>query len=445
MIERWLIVNWWEISLVPVVIAAILALMAAVRFGANRFRIAPELQRKIIHVAVGSSALFFPLVFSSPLPVFILTAAAIGVMLTMRRRSANAGGLGSVLHAVERRSYGEIYLALSIAFLFFRSDAAPVLYVLPLAVITLSDTASALVGTAYGRMRFLVEDGTKSYEGVIAFFMVTWICAMIALLMLSDAGRPNIVVLSFLIAAFCALVEADSWRGLDNLLVPVGAHLLLYRHLHSDPVALLIIAVSFVLGLIVAIRFGAMFGLTRQAARSYAIMLFLTVTVVHPVHAILPLATILAHMAARKWCASRSTTPDLDFLAAATGVGLIWLLAGEAIGASVLYLFGMSFIGAAIVFAVLAAKGDMAPQWLRFLPLPMAAGLFAISAVIEQLGGMSFDAHIPIWPVVAASYLLCGTSAMVWPGWFATFRSPKAFGLAMIVPIMLFVREGVFA
>ena len=40
------------------------------------------------------------------------------------------------------------------------------LYVLPILVITLSDTASALVGTSYGRGAFAVEDGSKSIEGV---------------------------------------------------------------------------------------------------------------------------------------------------------------------------------------------------------------------------------------------------------------------------------------
>lgn len=443
MSERWLIIDWWEIALVPAVIAAILALMVTVRLAATHFGIAPELQRKIIHVAVGSSALFFPLVFSSPLPVFILTACAIAVMLFMRSSAPAAEAIGSVLHAVERRSYGEIYLALSIAFLFFRSEAQPVLYVLPLLVITLSDTASALVGTAYGRMRFLVEDGTKSYEGVIAFFMVTWICAMIALLILSDTPRLNVVVLSFLIAAFCALVEADSWRGLDNLLVPVGAHLLLYRHLGSDPATLLIYGIGFMAGLFIAMRCGALLGLTRQAARSYAIMLFLTVTVVHPVHAILPLATIFTHVAARKWSPSRSATPDLDFLAAATGVGLIWLLAGEAIGGSVLYFFGMSFIGAAIVFVGLASQGEGAPWTLRYLPAPLAFILFGVCSLIERQGAMPGDVHIPVWPVVLASYGLCWALAIGLPGWFASFRSPKAFLAAMIIPATLYISKGI--
>jgi phytol kinase len=444
LIEKWLIVNNWEISLVPFVIAAILALMALVRFFAGRFDVAPELQRKIIHVAVGLSALVFPLLFSSPVPVFLLTALAIAVMLNMRGKVTKTEGLGSVLHSVGRKSFGEIYLALSVAFLFFRSESQPVLYVLPLLVITLSDTASALVGTAYGRMRFLVEDGSKSYEGVIAFFMVTWICSMIVLLLLSDTARLNVVVISFLIAAFCALVEADSWRGLDNLLVPVGAHLLLSRHLNSDPVMLLIIAIIFTAALIAAIRCAGLLGLTRQAARSYAIMLFLTITVVHPVHAILPLATVVTHMAARKWNPSRSKTPDLDFLAAATGIGLIWLLAGESIGGTVLYLFGTTFVGAAIIFSVIAAKVNHAPFYIRYLPLPLSIVLFAVITMMQHNGAMWSDTHIPSWHVFSASCLLCAGLAIFFPTWFSSFRSPKVFLVAMIIPVILFVSEGVF-
>jgi hypothetical protein len=66
-----------------------------------------------------------------------------------------------------------------------------------------------------------------------------------------------VIVLSFLIAGFCALVEADSWRGLDNLFVPIGAHLLLARHLGTDPIALLFVAICFVAAVFVAIRFSS--------------------------------------------------------------------------------------------------------------------------------------------------------------------------------------------
>ena len=73
------------------------------------------------------------------------------------------------------------------------------------------------------------------------FFLVTWIVAMVLLLLMTDIGRVNVVLLSLAVAAFGALVEADSWRGFDNLFVPVGIHLFLARHLETEPLALLLL------------------------------------------------------------------------------------------------------------------------------------------------------------------------------------------------------------
>lgn len=444
MSEKWLIINWLEISLVPFVIIGILALMSLVRYLANKFGLSPELQRKIIHVAVGISSLFFLLFFTSPIPVFILIACAIFVMLAMRRGKAKAQGIGSVLHAVSRPSYGEIYLALSVAFLFFRSDASPVLYVLPLLIITLSDTASALVGTAYGKMRFAVVEGTKSVEGVVAFFMVTWICSMIVLLLMSDTERLNVILLSFLIAAFCALVEADSWRGLDNLFVPIGAHLLLERHLGSDPVSLLLITLVFTGVVLLVIKYGKAFNIKSHAIRSYSVMLFLLLSVTHPINAVLPVIAILAHIVATKFNPDKSKTPDLDLLAAATGVGLIWLLAGETIELTVINLFNMTFAGLAVIFATLASRGAGLTKNRAYLLLPFSLCVIAICTAVAHQNPIISLWYDPAWPPITLTVIVSFVLAYFKSDWFSKWRCPKSFGIALIIPTTLFFANGVF-
>lgn len=442
MTERWLIINWFEIGLVPFVIVGILLLMFTVRFFAQKFDLSSELQRKIVHVAVGIASLFFPLIFSSPLPVLILIATAIMVMLVMRRGRTKQQGIGSVLHSVSRPSYGEIYLALAVAFLFFRSEANAVLYVLPLLVITLSDTASALVGTTYGRIRFAVEEGTKSIEGVVAFFMVTWISAMIVLLLMSDAGRINVILLSFLIAAFCALVEADSWRGLDNIFVPIGAHLLLQRYVDTAPSLLLFAAIVFVGFIFLSTRFSGALGITKHEARSRTILIFLILTVTHPVNAVLPFCAILAHTLACRMnpCASRS--PVLDLVAASAAVGLLSLLAGEAIDKTTITLFNLAFAGAAVIYLTLALAAMPKDSPLRHSLLPVAAALVAACSIVAHFNDGEALWYDPIWPPILISVFLSAYFAWSKPEWFKRWRNPKAFGIALIVPTVLFVVDG---
>ena len=237
-----------EIALVVVSLIVLAAVMTGVSWLGSRFSWRPELARKGVHVATGTYATFLPFMFGEVWPVLLLIGMAATAMLVLRLPHLANAGLGSTLHGVARQSYGELLLAAAIGVVFALSIGNPVLYVLPMAVLTLSDAAAALVGTRYGRKFFEVEAGTKSAEGVAAFFLVTWIVAMVVLLLLSDVGRGNVILLSVIIAAFGAMVEADSWHGLDNLFVPVGIYLFLAGHIATPPQDLLVLAATFALG-----------------------------------------------------------------------------------------------------------------------------------------------------------------------------------------------------
>ena len=87
------------------------------------------------------------------------------------------------------------------------------------------------------------------------FFLVTWILAMVLLLLMTDIDRGKVVLLSVMIAAFGALVEADSWRGFDNLFVPIGIHLLLANNLATEPLQLGLLAAAFIATLVFILAF----------------------------------------------------------------------------------------------------------------------------------------------------------------------------------------------
>jgi phytol kinase len=422
---------------IAAVIAGVLALMLVVRLVAGRLGINPEGKRKLIHVATGLASLSFPFLFDNPLPVLVLMSLAIALMLLLRL--PQAAGLGAVLHDVKRPSWGEIYLALAIIIVFFHARGDAVSYVLPMLVITLSDTASALIGTSYGRRRFAVEDGTKSWEGVIAFFVVTVVVAMVTLLLLSDAPRPNVIILSLLIAAFCALVEADSWQGLDNLFVPVGAHLLLVQHIGSDPVTLIAEGFVFLVFLGTMRGFADALGISARAARGYAILLFLVISSVSLHNAILPMSAIIAQLLARTIRPGQSPRPDLNLLAVSAICALGWLVLGELADRSVVALFGLSFAAAGMGFLALATIG-----WWRLLLVPAAAAIAALTLWVAAANLPYSRFFMASWPMVLLAFALPVGWALLRPAWFGTHRSAKIFAPAVLVPLALFI-QGVTA
>lgn len=409
-------------------IAAILALMFLVRRIAGRFGLSPELQRKIVHVLTGLYALTLPFLFKDLWPVFLLCALSIATMLALRHARFAKDGLSSVLHAVKRPSYGEIYLSLSVALLFFRSQGMPVLYVLPILILTLSDAAAALVGSAYGKKRYLIADGVKSLEGTVACFIVTWLVALITLMLMTEIPEINVIVLSFLIAAFATLIEADSWRGLDNLFVPIGVHLLLATHLNSSPATLLLLTGVFIAATVAILAAAPYLKLTPHAARVVIALIFLISTYSTVTTAILPLLAVAAHLVARARRPGDSEFPDLDFLSAAALVSLAWLFVGELSGRSTVNFYSLTFgLVAAGLFA-LALSGAS-----RFLVLPAALGVMTLIYWVTSNGTPL------VWPVIVISVAAVSAIALMTPTHFDRQRALKIFALSLIAPLILFI------
>jgi phytol kinase len=429
------------LGLIVFSIALLLGAMAAVKLLARRFELAPELQRKLVHVSTGLYALTLPLTFRDRWPVVVLILASIAVMLALRLPLFARSGLASTLHAVERKSYGEIYLSCAVGFLFFQSQDQPILYVLPILTLTLSDAAAALVGTSYGRKRFPVEGGVKSVEGVVAFFVVTWLLAMILLLAMTDAPRLSVIALGLLVAAFGALVEADSWRGLDNLFVPLSLYFLLAGNLNA-PVADLALLTGLFIGAIAAMRLAApLLKLSHHAARGYTILIFLVCSISHARDAILPVVAIFVHLLARRFRPCRSAYPDLDLLATIAGISLFWLFVGRYFQHSAIDLFDLTFAAMAAAFLALALDGS----W-RWLAIP---AFVALMAGVVWLAGLNPSDEIAwhglLWPWIVATLALSFAVPLLRPGWFDRFRSPRVLATAAALPFVLFIAKGVFA
>jgi phytol kinase len=135
---------------------------------------------------------------------------------------------------------------MSVGLLTVLSRGDKILYVVPMLILTLADAIAALVGIAYGRIRYLTTDGLKSAEGSIAFLVMAFLSVHVPLLLFTDIGRAQTLLISALIAILSMLIEAISARGLDNLLIPLGAFafLRLYENATVHALALRLIAAS---------------------------------------------------------------------------------------------------------------------------------------------------------------------------------------------------------
>ncbi len=181
----------------------------------------PELSRKIVHITMGVVALTFPWLFENKLSVILLAVFASVALLALRVNKTLRSGFGSPILGINRKSYGEIYFAASIAAVYALHDNIAE-YLIPILVLTFADSVAALVGTSYGKHNMARGiESAKSGEGSIMFFIVAFICTLVPLQLMTSVGRMEVLLISFLIGLLAAMIEAVSANGIDNLLLPL--------------------------------------------------------------------------------------------------------------------------------------------------------------------------------------------------------------------------------
>lgn len=207
----------------------------------------PELLRKLLHVGMGLVTLALPWLFDRAWPVLVLCGLSVILLVSLRSVARLRASVGQVVSGVSRFSLGEIYFPLAVVtlwLLYLNTPPEPASrrllgYVIPLLLLAISDAVAALIGVAYGRWRYTTPDGMKSIEGSFAFFLSSFICIHVPLLLMTDRGRTETLLIALLLAWLATMFEAIAWSGLDNLILPLVAHLLLLIYWDQSADALL--------------------------------------------------------------------------------------------------------------------------------------------------------------------------------------------------------------
>ena len=422
-----------QIAIAFASVAVLLGLMAVVKQLASARDISPEVQRKLVHIGTGLYALTLPWLFSDDWPVYMLIGLTLLVMGVLRMPAFAKGGIGETLHGVERQSYGDFLLALAVGTVFLLADGRMILYVLPIATLTLADAAAALTGSRYGRKFFQVEEGQKSIEGSVTFFAITFMISMICLLLLSDVSRPNVILLSVMVAAFGTLVEADSWRGFDNFFLPAGLMIFLESHMNSPWPELVLLMGLFLLAILLFLQLAPRLGISPHAARVYVISTFLLISVTALQNTVLPLLVFVVHAFAHRTNPCKAAWPELDIVAAIALASFAWLAVGLVMDANALMFYGLLSVGLCVGLVALVAA--QSPLVVRVgLAILTGFGLYELYSML-----MLFNPAHVLWPgdmritgiLTIVFMAVCAGSR---PIFFETHRAAKLTVLALLVP-----------
>ena len=189
--------------------------------------IVQELKRKALHISVGLTALSFPLFLNEPWMIITALGLVVAWLMAVRQIPALRQHFGTVLHDVRRESLGEIYFAFSIAGLMLLTQHEPILFVIPILILALADAFAAIVGKIFpiGPLAGIARG--KTAAGCTAFFLVAFIVSFWSLVALADLQTAHALMVATGLALTTCVAEAISRRGIDNLVVPAVAYLIL--------------------------------------------------------------------------------------------------------------------------------------------------------------------------------------------------------------------------
>lgn len=174
---------------------------------------------------------------------------------------------------VSRSSRGSEYYPLAVFLVFVLAGDDYWRYLASLLVLGIADAFAALVGGEYGRIRYSVEEESKSLEGSLVFLVVAYLAIQIPMLLLTDLPPQTIVLSSLLVALVVTGFEAISLRGADNLFVPIATCVILGK-ITTKPVPEIVFQNASLVGLCTVIGFGARRFPALNVGATIAVLLF---------------------------------------------------------------------------------------------------------------------------------------------------------------------------
>ncbi len=211
-----------------------LSLLALAERLYRRYPQRAEALRKFIHITTGVAVLPAPWLFTSWLPIFIITA-----FFALANWWAIQSGKLKSIHGVSRASLGTFYYPLSYALLlllFWERNA--MILSIAFALMAFGDAIAGIIAGKVKQRKILpLPWDKKSLQGSAAMFVTSTLLVAIGLALFRhehNLSFSNGVLISLTIGLLATAAETLSYRGSDNLTVPLLAALGLYVVLRPE-------------------------------------------------------------------------------------------------------------------------------------------------------------------------------------------------------------------
>jgi phytol kinase len=194
----------------------------------RRLGLKGEITRKFVHFTATLSTIPFPYLFDNKWIVLALVIYFLVLLILSHHRKQ----LRSI-HDIERASYGTYLLpvALYLVFLLSLHYENKFFFILPILVLAICDPIAGILGLnmqSYNHnIKVFNKKLKKTWLGSSSFLVSCFLTSIIALYFNRMVFDAKTFWLALSIAVVSTLAELISWKGSDNLFIPLSVLLML--------------------------------------------------------------------------------------------------------------------------------------------------------------------------------------------------------------------------
>mgnify|MGYP001320664535 FL=1 len=183
----------------------------------------PEVNRKLVHVLVGSMALTSPFIFVSNIPPTILGLIFLLINLFAIKTKFLEG-----IHSTKRKTYGTVYFPLAYVLLCIFWWDRQITFQISLLILTFADTTAALIGENFESPHlFQPWRDKKSIQGSLGMGIISILLTYFGTMLYRNLSGIDplefnfLFPLCFIVGLISTFAEMLSDSGSDNLSVPI--------------------------------------------------------------------------------------------------------------------------------------------------------------------------------------------------------------------------------
>jgi len=219
-----------QIALTFIFLVAFIMLLTFTELTYRRLGLKGEITRKFAHFTATLSTITFPYLFTDHWYVLVLAVFFFALLFFSRH-----GTQLKSIHDIDRKSVGSYMLpaAIYLTFLIYLKTGAheKLLFVLPIMVLAICDPVAGILGLNFQdyNHRIIIFGRTlkKTYLGSGSFLVSSFIISIFALYFNRMIFDLKTFWLALGIAVVSTLAELFSWRGTDNLFIPISVLIML--------------------------------------------------------------------------------------------------------------------------------------------------------------------------------------------------------------------------